>query len=45
MTQLLAQRLVFLTCHLSHFCFSGQEWESFICKFVRFSVIMLIIER
>ena len=28
MTQVPALRLVFLTCHLSHFCFSGPEWES-----------------
>ena len=25
MTQVPAQRLVFLTCHLSHFCFSGPD--------------------
>ena len=43
MTQVPAQRLVFLTCHLSHFCFSGPEWESFICKFVRFCVIEWLI--
>ena len=45
MTQVLAQRLVFLTCDLAHFFFSGPEWESFICKFVCFCVFVLIIER
>ena len=45
MTQVIAKRIVFLTCHLSHFCFTGPEWESFICKFVRFCVSLLVIER